>query len=697
MLTQPNRVARSLAFAVVATVGLLLGAGKLRGASPGRPQTEPSGRLRDKTLVVWAAPANLTQHGGSALTIDDQKGHFDGIVFGELSPAKWMAGSDFYRRTERKQAAWPAETASATDLVQIAIVYHGNEITTCRDGKEYSRHYLNEPQGFGKDSAVLIGLRHLEAGDRACFAGTIADARIYNVALTADQIAALKAGEASDPKPMGWWNFKTGKPDDLMGTFPAGNLVGNAHIADGKLVLDGNGSYMVTVAPPRPPAPLLAFDSPIHYRPAADALADTIPFFWKGEYHVFYLRVAPNTPWEHIVSTDLVHWRELPTALVSSGPPDGPDGANMFTGSVTERDGTFHIFYTGHNGNNPRGIEFICHATSPDLITWTKHPQDALAPDGTLYDDRPKRDFRDPYVFWNDVERRWWLVFFGNDAKTHHGVQGLAVSDDLNKWEFQPPLEGACGQECPDLFRLGDHWCLIGGDHYSIADSPRGPYRKPPVSDLIDRPNIYAAKRMFDGKRHVWTGWVWDIPSHRDGERNAWGGTQCLPRELYAGPNGQVYSKPVDEITAAFKKTVLERESLDVGASSSFDVPEHYMLQCQVRLDPKAEWVVYMRQQAEDGKAYRFTLNPEKNEIQLSGPGFNYKRPCPVDVARPIQFEAFVQGTIIECFVNDQYAQSCRAYDSQKGKLTFEARGGAATVLNLAVKVDDDPRHARVP
>ena len=39
--------------------------------------------LKDKTLVVWAAPANLTQSGGSALLIDDRKSHFDGVVYGE--------------------------------------------------------------------------------------------------------------------------------------------------------------------------------------------------------------------------------------------------------------------------------------------------------------------------------------------------------------------------------------------------------------------------------------------------------------------------------------------------------------------------------------------------------------------------------------------------------------------------------------
>ena len=71
------------------------------------------GALKDKTLVVWVAPANFTQRGGSALTIDNNRGRFDGIVFGEIAPGKWMAGSDTFLRTERNQAAFPAETSDA--------------------------------------------------------------------------------------------------------------------------------------------------------------------------------------------------------------------------------------------------------------------------------------------------------------------------------------------------------------------------------------------------------------------------------------------------------------------------------------------------------------------------------------------------------------------------------------------------------
>ncbi|MHB8973413.1 MAG: hypothetical protein ACYC3X_09235 [Pirellulaceae bacterium] len=38
--------------------------------------------------------------------------------------------------------------------------------------------------------------------------------------------------------------------------------------------------------------------SPVHYRPAQiGRLADTIPFYWQGEYHIFYLvRTASGTP-----------------------------------------------------------------------------------------------------------------------------------------------------------------------------------------------------------------------------------------------------------------------------------------------------------------------------------------------------------------------------------------------------------------
>ncbi len=686
---------------------------RLRTLAPGDTLSSPTvvaalpprRLIQDKTLVAWVTAADLVQRGGSVLTLDDHASQFDGIVLGELAPGKWMAGSNFFQRTQKDQKNSPAETADSKTLVQLAIVYQGRGIRIYRNGVPYAEYTIGEPQQFGPGSAVIMGLRHLGAGGPAYFAGTIDDARIYDRALSAEQITALRPRQPSEPKPLAWFSFEGDKAVDRMGAFPVVELLGGAHVADGRLHLDGKAAYLVGTENTEAQYP-----SPIHYRPRRGVFADPIPFFWKGEYHVFYLRGAVGpVPWEHIVSRDLVHWQELPTALKVDGAHDGPDGGAMFTGSVVHGEGQFHIFYTGDNGANPQGTEFILHATSPDLIAWTKHPEEIIAPDPTYYKNTRIRDFRDPHVSWNDQEKCYWMVFFANDVKTGNGVQGLAVSKDLKHWEFQPPLPGAGGQECPDLFQIGDTWYLIGGDHYTIAKGPHGPYAAPPVSGNIDRPFVYAAKRMFDGQRHIWTGWLWDRAGFCDNGQPQWGGTQCLPRELYVGPGGQLYCRPVPEVSAVFTRCVLDLaqkpalataserwhytaeglagSGVAAGSACAIQVPDHYLLECKLVLDPKAVLTLTMRQGDDADSGYALVLRPGKQEAEISSDSFREARHIELDVSKPITLQAFVQGSMIETFLNDQYALSCRAYDYPSGKLGFAVSGGEAKVLELKVKV----------
>jgi len=96
----------------------------------------------------------------------------------------------------------------------------------------------------------------------------------------------------------------------------------------------------------------------ILYRPNDGVLADVIPFYWRGAYHLFYLkdyrdpqRHGEGTPWFHLVTRDFVRFEEWGEAL-PRGAPDEQDRW-VFTGSVIEAEGAFHIFYTGHN---PRGL-----------------------------------------------------------------------------------------------------------------------------------------------------------------------------------------------------------------------------------------------------------------------------------------------------------------------------------------------------
>jgi len=185
------------------------------------------------------------------LTLENPRGQFDAVVFGELAKGKWMAGSDSHRRTHRQQNGWPAESADPKTTVQIAIAYKGKQVSIYRNGEPYASYTMAKPPPavFSDRSVVVMGLRHVAAEQKSgpIFLGSIDDARIYNTALTAKQIASLKPNKLAGPKPLAWWSFEDGKAEDQMKTFPAGRLVGKARIAGGKLHLSG-GHLLVAAA-----------------------------------------------------------------------------------------------------------------------------------------------------------------------------------------------------------------------------------------------------------------------------------------------------------------------------------------------------------------------------------------------------------------------------------------------------------------
>ena len=205
--------------------------------------------LLDKTFVAWLSLNNLDQAGVGIISIEVMP-EWDGIVFGELSPRKWMAGSDWWRRTEKNQSAYPSENAGPNTLIQIAAVYKGTTITLYRNGVEYVKHDTGMVQAYEKDSILLFGKRHLDIPEKkpTTLQGIIEEVRLYNRALSPLTIAALKPNEPSPIEPLGCWTFEDGTARDATGHFPPGELRGNARIRDGRLILDGKDSYLLVPA-----------------------------------------------------------------------------------------------------------------------------------------------------------------------------------------------------------------------------------------------------------------------------------------------------------------------------------------------------------------------------------------------------------------------------------------------------------------
>ena len=568
--------------------------------------------IADKTLVTWVAPANLTQHGGSALTLDDGRSHFDGVVLGELSPAKWMAGSDNHRRTERKQDARPAETTNPDACVQIAIVYRGKEVTVYRNGVEYSHHTIRESQDFGDESVVMIGPRHL--GNHDFFAGAVDDARIYDCALTAEQIAALKPNAPSEPAPWAWWTFDDAAAKDRNGRFPYSRLTAGAKVENGRLVLNGrDGSFFAASraellpAKPHQPSPVVTeTDAMVRaarllresfladpYRPAyhfcvpEDMGRPGDPngaFYHNGRYHLMYLynRIESGFCWGHISSADLLHWRHHPDAI---GPGHGDEGC-FSGGAFVDDDSTAYLSYWMLW--DAKGIG-LAKSSDVDFNVWTKSDANPVI-ESTEWgvtettDGAGKTIFlgsADPSNIWKKDGKYYMLTGnlivlnkIGRAPNAPLSEQGdrlyLFTSGNLKDWKYlhvfydrKPEwTDRSEDNMCPSFLPLpsspdggpasGKHLLLFiahnRGCQYYVGDYRNDHFYPDNHGRMSWVDPTYFAPEALVDGKGRQIMWAWLTDNHPGEKEKGWSGVYGLPRSLWLGDDGTLRMAPVKEL-----------------------------------------------------------------------------------------------------------------------------------------------------
>jgi beta-fructofuranosidase len=289
----------------------------------------------------------------------------------------------------------------------------------------------------------------------------------------------------------------------------------------------------------------------------AAAAGDPIPFFRNGETHLFYLS-SPlgtldypkrvRTSWQHVHTTDFTDWQVLTPAL-EPGEASAYDAGGIWTGSVVESVGTYYLFYTAHHVGAPNP-QTICLATSTDLVHFERSGANPLVTPTAGYE---PVDWRDPYVFYNDAEQRWWMLIAARlerGPKWRRGCVVLATSENLWDWSVEPeplyvPGTTYC-PECPEMWAADGRWYLIFsrfsedvGTIYRVADSPRGPFRVP-AHDALGGRRWYAAKSApsTDGAR-VFFGWVHDFVAEGR-PRWLWGGDFAAPRVVTPDADGEL-------------------------------------------------------------------------------------------------------------------------------------------------------------
>ena len=659
----------------------------------------------DKTLVAWVIPANLTQRGGSVLTI--QSGDkFDGIVFGEKAPAKWMAGSNFWKRTQGNQGGYPAETADAKTMVQIAIVYAGAEVRIYRDAKPYASYKTQNIDLLSVDNHIaVIGPRHLGTGSTigSMFAGAIEDVRIYACGLTQAQIAALKPNEESKVKPLAWWDFQGDKPKDRAGRFSHCAMTDGAKLAGGKLVLNGKG-YMVAARSaddakratrkgnPRAPGPPYVPETPawpakppanwVTFHLAHPGPGNAYPgdpncvFDYKGRYHLHYIyRNRTGFVFAHVSSDDMVRWKWHRTMLA---PPTTGHGMFSGTGFFT-KEGKSAIIYHGQGS----GRNWIQYALDDQFNSWSD-PQ-AVLPTGA--DGKPAKIRHWDPDCWLNGDTYYALSGGGNPPilKSKDLKNWTHLGDLLHKDYDEKKLRVSRREDisCANMFKIGNKWMLLCISHrmgcrYFLGDFKDERYLPDFHAMMSFGGNMFFAPESMltrDGRRIMWA-WLLRVPA-------APTGMQCLPRELELPKDGVLRIRPLRELQK-LRHAPLKWSDIKVEADKEHALSkikgDALELEIKIAAPLPKECGLHLLADAAGKDGISIIAGADRKTLQIG----RIQPPFALKKNEDLTLRVFIDKNLVEVFANDrQAAVFAHRHIRKDPSIRLFARGGAATVKSV--------------
>jgi len=446
-----------------------------------------------------------------------------------------------------------------------------------------------------------------------------------------------------------------------------------------------------------------------HVSPPANWLNDPNGLIhWDGQFHVFY-QYNPGGPyhdtihWGHAVSDDLVRWRDEPVALTPS--PDGPDRDGCWSGCAFDNDGEATILYTGGRGDE----QLPCLATAVDqsLRRWEKSSANPVISE--LPEEPPLRstddwvaEFRDHNVWY---ENGRWQQLIGSGVENGGGTALLyTAGDDLTDWRYEGPIltgdperDGAMW-ECPELLDLGAKRLLHISNYeevrYYLGEYDDGEFEVE-TTGLLDHGDFYAPQSMRtdDGRWLTW-GWCWEARDESAQWDAGWSGTLSLPRRVELDDDGRLRQRPAAELAELRERRLheggveLTDERRELGRGRSIE------LRAEVRLEDADEFSITVCESGdgEERTPIRYTRDShvEVDRTESSADPRSTKAPermpvSPVD--GPLELTAYLDGSVLELFVNERHCLTTRIYPTaaDADRLSVAATGGTATVESLDV------------
>ena len=410
----------------------------------------------------------------------------------------------------------------------------------------------------------------------------------------------------------------------------------------------------------------------------------------RGEYHLFfqhnpYEREWENMHWGHAVSSDFLHWQELPLAL-------HPDAlGTMYSGSAWmdyDNAAGYNIPARKDRRGNivaPEQVAMIaCYtADSPEAErqciaysldggrTFTKYPGNPVIDSHERWQ---SHDTRDPKIF--RYADHYVLVLNERDGHTIYN------SCDLRTWEPVSHIEGFW--ECPELFQVGQQWVLWGASGtYMIGDFDGRTFLPKTPKQMNLNGSAYAAQVFnqlppdADGRQPAPVKMAWGRISFPG---MPWNGCMLLPqqqtiRQTDAGP--RLYSYPIPAVEDLFTSAV-DAENLTQQQANDLLRPfnGNDVLHIRATLHLTYATDAYLSYRGQ--RLFDYDLNGNR----LQGEFYQPSKDHPLD----IQLDLYVDRAIVEGYVDGgAFSYSFQRDVERNNSEGYEFRGNQLHVRRLQV------------
>ena len=495
------------------------------------------------------------------------------------------------------------------------------------------------------------------------------------------------------------WNFAKDKVESDLTLY----ALWDAETSD-EIQASGNDKDFSTLRSPG--SQESAYEYTSYFLPGVDGtkqpyVGDPMPYYEDGVYYIYYLKDGGDS-YNHSIylatTTDFVTYTEIDEPVLESSRSGGQD-AWIGTGSVVKVDGTYYLFYTGHNGaSNMEFKEKIMVAKGSDPYSFEKVEDWYINPPAEL---RQKVDFRDPQCYYDPATGMITMTITASQGGTAR-ILKYTVSKDLanSRYDgiiFTNPVGNFWNLECTDTFKIGDTWYVSYSAQddtlwYAFSDNQYGPYGAP---KRLEGKLFYAAKHVEDGENSYMVGWARrsESPSSTQ-DVAAWAGNLVV-QKIMQKENGDLYLAPVDAVREQFatrRSLMIDAAHVAIQAGSRYSYTDVFT--CYESFAITGEFT--FEGQGSFGLAFDFTgkadkyklisVNPAEGLVQLyfnEGDTLIAEKEVELVPGQNYTFTYIQEGSVGVFYIDGEAALTVRIYGASGKPIMLFAENNTVTFTSL--------------